>query len=71
MDVVQQKDPRIQGGDEPVQVSAIGQGPHCREGSLQTLQHPQLVPLCLQLPDEPGAGVGEGFVVQVNGVLSG
>ena len=38
-------------------------------GALQSFQDARLVSFSLQAPDEPGAGIGQAFVVQIDGVL--
>ena len=38
-------------------------------GPFQTLQHPRLITLGLQLADEPRSGVGQPLVIQIDRVL--
>ncbi len=40
-------------------------------GSFQSFKHSRLVALRLQSSDEPGAGIGQPLIVEIDGVLGG
>ncbi|NTV04863.1 RHS repeat protein, partial [bacterium] len=65
--VVQQEDALAQTRQQGVGRLAV----EAAARGLEAVQHAQLVALGLQLAQQPGAGVAEGLVVQVHGVLRG
>ncbi len=52
-----------------LQISAVGHGAVLGGDAFQAIEQPGLVALGLQLADEPGAGVGQRLVIQIDGVL--
>jgi hypothetical protein len=68
--VVQQKHPRSDGRDHPVEVGTL----HPTRAHLRTLQAIQealLIPVCLHPANEPRPGIGQSLVVQIHRVLGG
>ncbi|MCA1651547.1 MAG: hypothetical protein LC753_15160 [Acidobacteria bacterium] len=66
MDVVQQEHPLAERGQQTVRFAAI-QAVSC--GPLQSVEHALLVPVSLQTAQEPGAGVRQTLVVEVDRIL--
>ena len=69
--VVEQEDPLAKAGEYLLGLAAVELA--CRPGrhALEPLQQTFFVALGLESADEPGARVGQAFVVQIDGVLSG
>ncbi len=65
--VVEQEDAIAERRDQLLELRAIE--PALARGALEPVQHALLVLVGLQAPDQPGAGVGEALVVEVDGVL--
>ena len=68
MRIVQQENATVQVGNNLFNLRAVEA---TARGAFQTIEQAGLVPLGLQAANEPGAHIGEGFVIQVNRVLSG
>ncbi len=64
--VVHQEDSLAQAGEQLVVLGAIDP----RRRALQPVEKALLILVGLQAPEEPRAGVGEPFVVEIDGVLS-
>ncbi len=64
-----QKDPAAKLADQPIVVNLVAAPTSLGDGTFQSLQHPVLVSLGLKFANEPGASVGQAFVVQVHRVL--
>ena len=71
VDVVHEEDAVAQPGEEPVHGRSVEAVPGRRGGPLQPFEHAFLVALGLQPAQEPGAGVGQPLVVEVDRVLRG
>jgi hypothetical protein len=67
---VHQERALLQAGDHPVELGA-GDRVRAGHGTVQRVEHARLVALGLQPADEPGAGVAEPLVVEVDRVLGG
>ena len=71
MDIVHQEDPIPKPSQRLLHTATIELLP-CAAGSpFQSFQDAGLVSFRLQPPDEPGAGVGQPLVVEIDGILRG
>jgi hypothetical protein len=68
---VQQEDPLVQTGYQPIYLRPTQGLPGVGRCGLQPLQHAHLVSLGLEPPDEPRACIGESLIVQIDRILRG
>src|SRR4030042_1926740 len=61
----------VLGPAAPPSAAGLYTGPGAGRGAVEAVEHPLLVLLGLKASDEPRAGVRQGLVVQVHGVLRG
>ncbi|OQA37873.1 MAG: hypothetical protein BWY52_03324 [Chloroflexi bacterium ADurb.Bin325] len=69
MDVVEQEDAALQRGDQAIQLAPVHACARLGQRALQPVEQPLFVAIGLQLADEPGPGVGQPLVIEIDRVL--